>query len=151
MFSPKGIAPRKVRLWIDPKASEAEGPVVFYWHGTGSAPTEALTGLGQAGIDAVTAAGGIVAAPHADPAAAPSPWWLVLTEKEDDLLLADEVLACAIQEVGIDVRRIHSMGLSAGGLHTSQMSVRRSSYVASVVPYSGGLLDGLMPPWDAPS
>ena len=31
------------------------------------------------------------------------------------------------------------MGMSAGGLMTAQMGYRRSAYIASIVPYSGGL------------
>jgi poly(3-hydroxybutyrate) depolymerase len=82
-----------------------------------------------------------VAAPFHDPAAGTWPWYLTVgSGKEDDLLVADEILACAIEKVGVDVRRIHSMGMSAGGLQTVQMSYRRSGYIASVAPYSGGLI-----------
>src|SRR5690606_16148350 len=88
-----------------------------------------------------TAAGGIVAAPYSDPAAGAFPWFLTTGRtRMDDLLVADEVLGCALQGVGVDVRRIHSIGMSAGGLQTAQMSYRRSGYLASVVTYSGGLI-----------
>jgi hypothetical protein len=140
-FAPAGIAPRKVRIWIGPAAATADGPLVFYWHGTGSSPSEAVTGLSQAVIDEIVSKGGIVAAPYADPAAGTFPWFLTASRtRMDDLLVADEVLACARQGIGVDVRRIHSIGMSAGGLQTTQMSYRRSGYVASVVTYSGGLL-----------
>jgi len=141
-FSPAGIAPRSVRLYIDEAAAQnSDGPLVFYWHGTGSNPIfEPPYGLGQA-LNDVTAAGGVVAAPHHDPAAGTYPWFLTSgAGAEDDLFVADEVLACAIQKVGVDLRRIHSIGMSAGGLQTTQMSYRRSGYLASVVTYSGGLL-----------
>jgi predicted esterase len=52
--------------------------------------------------------------------------------------IADEILACAIEQVGIDTTRIHSVGVSAGALQTSFMSYFRSGYLASVVSYSGG-------------
>jgi predicted esterase len=55
------------------------------------------------------------------------------------------VLACAIEKVGVDTRRIHTLGMSAGGLHTAQMSLRRSNYIASAVPYSGGIIYGNPP------
>lgn len=140
-FSPAGIAPRKVRIWIGTAAATQDGPLVFYWHGTGSSPSEAVYGLSQAGIDEITSAGGIVAAPYADPAAGTFPWFLTASQtRMDDLLVADEVLACARASVGVDLRRIHSIGMSAGGLQTTQMSYRRSGYLASVVTYSGGLL-----------
>ncbi|MCA9556268.1 MAG: hypothetical protein KC933_39955, partial [Myxococcales bacterium] len=140
-FSPAGIAPRDVEIWIGPNATASDGPLLFYWHGTGSSPVnEPPYGL-EGMIDAVESMGGIVAAPHHDPAAGTFPWFLTTgTGKEDDLLLADEILACAIENVGIDLRHIHSIGMSAGGLNTTQMSYRRSGYLASVVPYSGGLI-----------
>lgn len=148
-FAPAGIEPRAVRLWMSDAAATKDGPLVFYWHGTGSQPQEATYGLGSDYIDQVVAQGGIIVAPYHDPAAGDFPWWLVLGEREDDLLLADEVLACAIDQVGVDVRRIHVSGMSAGGLQTAQMSFRRSGYVASAAPYSGGFL--VSPPAQDPS
>lgn len=147
VFAPEGIPERSVRLWMSDAADELDGPVVFYWHGTGSNPNEATFGLGQGFIDAVVDAGGIVVAPSSDPQAGTFPWYLVLGEQEDDLILADEVLGCALESVGVDITRIHSAGMSAGGLQTSQMSYRRSNYLASVVTYSGGFLGS--PPPDA--
>lgn len=140
VFAPAGIEPRAVRLWMSEAAATMDGPLVFYWHGTGSQPQEAVYGLGQAYIEQVVAQGGIIAAPHHDPEAGTFPWWLVLSQREDDLVLADEVVACAIEQVGIDVRRIHTAGMSAGGLQTAQMSFRRSGYIASAAPYSGGFI-----------
>jgi predicted esterase len=139
-FSPAGIEPRDVRLWMSDAAATMDGPLVFHWHGTGSQPLEAQYGLGAKYIDQVVAQGGIIAAPHHDPAAGQFPWFLVAGTQEDDLLLADEVLACAIEQLGVDTRRIHTIGMSAGGLQTAQFSVRRSGYIASAVPYSGGFI-----------
>lgn len=56
-----------------------------------------------------------------------------------DLRVADEIVACVAARVGIDPRRIHSVGHSAGALHTTQMSFHRSAWLASVVTFSGGL------------
>ncbi len=139
-FAPAGIAPRAVRLWMSDAAATLDGPLVFYWHGTGSSPQEALYGLGADHVAQVVEQGGIIAAPVHDPAAGDFPWWLVLGTREDDLLLADEVLACAIDQLGVDTTHIHTAGMSAGGLQTSQMSIRRSGYIASAVPYSGGVI-----------
>ncbi len=140
-FEPAGIAPRAVQLWMADEVAASDGPLVFYWHGAGSSPvSEPPYGLGEA-LDAVRAQGGVVAAPHHDPAAGQWPWFLTAgSGPEDDLLVADEVLACAIEQVGIDTRRIHSIGMSAGALQTTQLSYRRSGYFASVVTYSGGLI-----------
>jgi predicted esterase len=146
MFAPTGIEPRAVRLWMSDAATTMDGPLVFYWHGTGSQPEEARYGLGGDFVDQVVAMGGIVAAPYHDEAAGDFPWWLVLGTEEFDLQVADEVLGCAIEQVGVDVTRIHSAGMSAGGLQTSQFSWRRSGYLASVAVYSGGFLGA--PPTD---
>lgn len=146
-FHPGETGPRQARVWYDPE-SGGGGPVVFYWHGTGSSPNEATFGLGPAAIDDILARGGMVVAPVADPEAGQFPWFLVLGQREDDLHLMDEILGCAAEGPGVDASRIHAIGMSAGGLQTSQASVRRSSYLASVVAYSGGLLSEDIPSAD---
>lgn len=136
-FAPSGIAPRDVLLSIGADAETKDGPLVFFWHGAGGDPSEATGALGPA-IAGVTSAGGIVAAPYHDPAAGDLPWFLSTGgTREDDLRLADEILACAIAKKGIDLRHVHSVGFSAGAMNTTQFALRRSSYVASVVVYSG--------------
>ncbi len=115
-------------------AASLDGPVVFYWYGTGGQPTQAVSGLGQAGIDRIKAAGGIVVAPsHVN--GGTFPW---LQGQEQTYALVDEVIACADEKLGIDARRIHSLGFSAGALFTTQLGYARSSYLASVATYSGG-------------
>jgi predicted esterase len=137
---PEGVRPRKVRIWIGPAAQERDGPLVFYWHGTGMSPGDANFSIGKNNIKEIINMGGVVAAPHADRAAQPYPWYIANDDtNEDDLLVADEVVACAINKVGIDVRRIHATGMSAGGLITSDMALRRSYYLASSSPHSGGI------------
>ncbi|MGE0792370.1 MAG: hypothetical protein AB7S26_42240 [Sandaracinaceae bacterium] len=150
-FAPAGIAPREVQLWVSDAAATLDGPLVFWWHGTGGAPTQAENGLGMDTIDAILALGGIVAAPVHDPDAGRFPWFLTTGSRDDDLLLADEILACAIAGPGVDVMRVHSLGSSAGALHTAQMNFRRASYLASVVTYSGGLVTATAPRTDAPT
>lgn len=139
-FSPGETGPRSARVWFDPETGGG-GPLVFYWHGTGSNPLEAEFGIGQAGIDDILERGGMVVAPVSDPEAGQFPWYLVLGQEEDDIHLMDEIVGCAAEGPGIDPSRIHALGMSAGGLQTSQVSVRRSSYIASVVTYSGGILN----------
>lgn len=151
-FHPAGLdSPRDVRIWVDlDTAQQADGPVVFYWHGTGGSPQEALTGIGELGIQEILDLGGIVIAPTHDPMAGIFPWWLVLSETDDDLQLADEVLACAREQIGVDASRIYAAGFSAGGLNTAQMSIRRSGYIAAAAPYSGGLIFGAKPAFQDP-
>jgi predicted esterase len=136
-FSPAGITPRNVLLWVGPGGAQP-GPLVFYWHGAGGDPSEAPTALGSTAMNGIQSAGGIVAAPYHDPLSTTLPWLLTLGgAQEDDLQVADEILACAIAARGVDMRHIHSVGFSAGAMNTEQFMARRSGYLASEVVYSG--------------
>jgi poly(3-hydroxybutyrate) depolymerase len=146
-FSPSGLVPRKVRIWMSEAARSQDGPLIVFWHGltrTASDAAGAAVGLGPDVVAEVVTAGGIVAAPERSekretPALGQLPWLLALgTGEDDDLRVMDEVVACARSEVGIDLRRIHTTGMSAGGLQTGQVGARRSGYLASTVVFSGG-------------
>jgi predicted esterase len=139
MFAPAGMPPRMVKLAL----TSGRGPLLLYWHATGSSPAEARYALG-ATEDAILSDGGVVAAPSSDAAAGTFEWFIVNgSTKLDDFLLADEIVACLAKADRIDPTRIHSMGMSAGALQTTAFSFVRSSYVASVATYSGGLPDGV--------
>jgi predicted esterase len=119
-------------------AGAMDGPLVFFWHGAGGDPSEAPGALGDKAMSEIQAQGGIVAAPYHDPVANQLPWYLCLGgTQEDDLKVADEILACAIAKKGVDLRRVHSVGFSAGAMNTEQFAARRSGYIASEVVYSG--------------
>jgi len=135
-FSPKGVQARDVLLWVG--AGSQPGPLVFFWHGAGGDPSEAPAALGAKAMAGIQAAGGIIAAPYHDPANTVLPWFLTLGgTQEDDLQVADEILACAIARKSVDMRRIQSVGFSAGAMNTEQFMARRSGYLASEVVYSG--------------
>jgi predicted esterase len=149
-FSPDGIASRLVYLWV---GSGSGGPLVFWWHGAGGQAQNAPTGLGESVVSAITAQGGVVASIEADPEMGMAEWYLNVFVREDDLLVADLVTACAVQQKNIDVTHIHVVGFSAGGKQAAQMAIRRSAYVASVVLYSGGLFPHQLnpyPPYENP-
>jgi poly(3-hydroxybutyrate) depolymerase len=150
MFMPDGVS-RKVLLYIGAPAQmqTMHGPLVFSWHSTIPDPSQANVWLGDSVIADIKAQGGLVAAPYTADPTATRPWDNVPggpQNTDGDQRLMDEVVACAITKAGIDVRRIHAIGMSAGGLKTAQVSLRRSGYIASVVVYSGGLVEGDMPP-----
>ncbi|MBK8256089.1 MAG: hypothetical protein IPK82_25900 [Polyangiaceae bacterium] len=135
--SPDGKA-RDVNVWVGDATKDLDGPIVFFWHGVGGKPTDALYALGSAVIDDVKAMGGMVVAPVHDPNAGQFPWYLTIGgTDESDLRVMDEVLACAIDSIGVDLRHIHSVGFSAGAMNTTQVGWRRSGYIASVVTFSG--------------
>lgn len=147
-FQPGETGPRRARVYFDPSAGGG-GPVVFWFHGTGGSADDTADALPQDDFDAITAMGGMVVSPYADPASGQFPWFLVTGDRQDDLHLMDEIVGCAAAGPGIDARRIHAAGFSAGGLHTAQAALRRASYVASTVPISGGVYSASTPS-DAP-
>jgi len=125
---------KSVRIRVAPDAPLQNGPLVFAWHGLGGSPNGALSLLaGNNQLQDILDMGGMVAAPDgggppfefSDPI-----YWEVM----------DEVVACAMQQVGIDPFRIHSIGMSAGGLTTTILSYVRSNYLASIVAWSGGFM-----------
>jgi hypothetical protein len=137
-----------VTIYIDPNAKskpDPGGPLIIYWHATLQSPVEVLSGFGMQNISAVTAAGGVVAAPATTACSGCTTtddgYWFV----EDDVV-ADEIVACAIQQAKIDTTHIHTLGWSAGGLHTTHVAQARSNYIASFISYSGGLF--LLPSTD---
>ncbi len=149
-FAPAGIPPRKVKLALDPAAANDHGELVIYWYATGSSTLEAQYSLG-ATEQAITAAGGIVATPYADPTAGQFEWFMVNgSAKLDDFIVADEIVGCLAQAHRIDPSHIHSMGMSAGALQTTAVSLMRSAYIASVATYSGGLPSGFAPTTENP-
>ncbi len=134
-FSPNGVQ-RKVQLYLDDAASKKhDGPLIFYWYGTTGQPSQVIDVLGVDGINRIKALGGIVvAAAHRHSKLLP--WINVSAEQE--FALMDDVLACAIQKVGVDLQRIHAMGFSTGALLAARAGYARSGYLASLVIYSGG-------------
>jgi predicted esterase len=136
-----------VQLWVGAKQANKIGAVYFYWHGTGGSSAEAAR-LGNA-IDEITSEGGIVASFSTTTAQGQNTgnnvWYT------GDFAMADEILACAVQQLNIDTRRIYTGGCSAGGLQASAMVYTRSSYIAAAMPNSGGnvftfpLQDGHVP------
>jgi poly(3-hydroxybutyrate) depolymerase len=128
---------QSVRVWAGTPSASSKGPLVIYWHATGGVPDEAVSGLGQAAISEIVMAGGMVAAQAQTTGQGTNTGnnvWFT-----GDFEVADEIVACAIEQLNIDTRRIYASGFSAGGLQTAWMSYERSGYIAAVVPYSGGL------------
>ncbi|MGC4095088.1 MAG: hypothetical protein QM756_45650 [Polyangiaceae bacterium] len=125
----------QVSLSIGP--ANTKGPVLFYWHATGTTYTEVQSGFGDV-IQDVKANGGVVASFTTTTSSGTNTgngvWYT------GDLEVADEVLACAIEQGLVDTRRIHVSGCSAGGLQCAAMSYLRSGYVASVLCMSGGFV-----------
>lgn len=114
------------------------GPLVLYFHALDANSKQVTAAIGQAAIDNVVAQGGVVASFNAVPCLRCGLADDVVWYDEDDVV-SDQVVACAIQNAQIDTRRIHSVGFSSGALHTMHLALARSNYIASVASFSGGV------------
>jgi hypothetical protein len=137
------IAGQTAYIWSGAAATSGGGfgkggPIVFYWHGTGSSPIEAATFFGTE-TNEVVAAGGLVASFESTVGTGNCTSGTCIFY-DGDYNTADEILACAVQQLAIDTSRIVSTGCSAGGLQTGSMLYYRSSYLACAMPNSGGVV-----------
>jgi hypothetical protein len=125
---------KEVRVWVGEPRDDVAGAILMYWHASGPEPDEASRALGQ-NIDRVTAEGGIVAAftETLGTGELTSPNWYT-----GDFAMADVLVACAVEQLHIDTRRIYTSGCSAGGLQVGMMVYARASYLAAAIAMSGG-------------
>lgn len=150
-FCPAGFPCRDVRF-TSVESTTGTGPLVLAWAGTFNNP-DTLVGSDFATdllISMADAEGGMVALPYPDPGAVsrpdtPFPWWVVCgfvnpsqCDRLDDFALADEIVACSIEQGLIDPDRISSAGGSAGGIMTTHL-VNRVPWLAGAVSWSGGV------------
>jgi poly(3-hydroxybutyrate) depolymerase len=130
------------QLWAGTPTADQHGPLLLYWHGTGSVSSEPVRTIGQAQIDAITGAGGLVASPEATTGQGTTTnnkvWYT------GDFEPADQVVACAIEQLHVSTRQIYVSGASAGGLQAVYMAYARSGYIAAAAPLSGGYLFSVM-------
>jgi hypothetical protein len=133
-------------LWVGSKAATATGPIVIYWHATGTTYSEAQEALGD-NIATITGLGGVVASAVSTTSTGTNTgdavWYT------GDINWADFIIACAIEQLNIDTTHIHAAGYSAGALQTGYMWYARSGYLASTIVYSGGV--GFPPAMQDPS
>jgi hypothetical protein len=130
------VSGQSVSIWAGAK-SATPAPILFYWHGTGSSAAEAQYEMGTE-INEITAAGGLVASFSTSTAqgtdTGDAVWYT------GDFAMADQILACAVQQLNIDTRKIYTAGCSAGGLQAGAMVYSRASYLAAAMPNSGGIV-----------
>jgi predicted esterase len=126
---------QQVQLWVGAKKAGKKGPIMFYWHGTGGRSTEATGGLAK-GNQEILDEGGVIASftttTKTGQNTGNNVWYT------GDFEMADQILACAIEQQDVDPRRVYTAGCSAGGLQASAMVYARSSYLAGAMPNSGG-------------
>lgn len=64
--------------------------------------------------------------------------WGILGEEDPDLVLYDDLRACAAEEFGADLTRVSAYGFSGGALWTSMLLIKRADTLAAVAQSSGG-------------
>jgi predicted esterase len=115
------------------------GAIYFFWHGTGGSASQ-VSMVPASVRNEVVSSGGIVASFNG-----PSSSGMggdcsgTAAHSKADFDAADQIVACAVKNHGIDPRRIYTTGCSAGGLQSGCMAQLRSSYIAASAPNSGGV------------
>ncbi|MFZ5891399.1 MAG: hypothetical protein ACOY0T_10135 [Myxococcota bacterium] len=125
-----------ISLQVGPK-KDGTGSLLFYWHGTGSSAAEVNRLVPARVRQEILDAGGIIVS-FGGSTRTGGDCSGTSTFSKDDFKIADLIAACAVQNHGINPARIYTTGCSAGGLQAGCMGAMRSSYVAAVVPNSGG-------------
>lgn len=111
-------------------------PVLFTWHWLGGDAQQMMDWLGFG--DLPESEDVIVVAPDSD--GYPSEWrWEQPSEDNPDATFFEDVLACLVEQWDIDLGRVHTTGMSAGGLWSTWLILNRSEWLASAAPMSGGV------------
>jgi len=110
-------------------------PVLFAWHWLGGSGSDILRYLELRTL--ADTEGVIVIAPDSDGYLYE---WRFSMPAEDnpDLLLFEDLLACAHATWSVDLDRVYATGMSAGGLWSSYLTVHASQWLAATAPLSGG-------------
>ncbi len=112
-------------------------PVVYYWHPLGGTASMMVNYLD---LEQVAADNNVVLVVPDALDTNPFEWNFVAGEAEaaDDLALFDDLRTCLSDQRQIDLRRVYSTGMSAGGLWTTFLSIHRGDALASILVMSGG-------------
>ncbi|MCK6569523.1 hypothetical protein L6V77_00240 [Myxococcota bacterium] len=131
---------RTFRLYVPSTWTEGtDYPLVYVWHGLGQSQDEIEE---NSNIVALVDEFEVIAVvPDSQAENKPGVEWDQLGVGENaDLVFFDDMLTCIDKGFGVDLDRVHSTGLSAGGLWTTYLTMFRSETIASSVAFSGGLL-----------
>jgi poly(3-hydroxybutyrate) depolymerase len=124
-----------VQLWVGTATADAARPVVVYWHGTGSAASEAESMLSPV-FDKILAQGGIIASlsdtTEEGDITSTGTWYT------GDFAIVDELIGCLGAHANIDAQRIYTAGCDSGGIQAGALAYARSNYIAAAMLNSGG-------------
>ena len=125
-----------IQLDVGTPPPEATAPMLFYWHGTASTSGEYKM-MAEPVASAILAAKGVIVSFQGTTGGDLYSFSSIFGA--GDLVLADQLVACAVRNANVDPRRIYTMGCSAGGFISTAKAALRSSYNAAAAPNSGGV------------
>jgi poly(3-hydroxybutyrate) depolymerase len=130
---------RKVKL-IYPSTGAAGAPVLFVWHPLGSNARQMVNWMDL--DDWAEENGFVVVAP--DSLDSNLFEWDFWNDGTHDVTMYDDLRTCLYREEGVDLARVSSTGMSAGGLWTTWLGIHRGDTLATIAPFSGGIEDGIV-------
>lgn len=126
---------REAYVYVPDGDDGEDAPIVFFWHPLGASARLMVQYFDfQIFADAHEM---IFVLPEATPDA-PYEWGFWLDDGGDDAVLYDDLRTCLVQELGADARRVHTAGVSAGGLWSTWLTLHRADTLASSLVMSGG-------------
>jgi dienelactone hydrolase len=126
-----------VRIVLPPTPEGA--PVLFAWHWLGGSARDIIRSMAL--DDLAEQEGVIIIAPNS--AGSPYEWELTTPpERNPDLALFRDLLACLHEQFAVDLNRVWTTGMSAGGLWTTYLTMHESQWLAASAPLSGGTFPG---------
>lgn len=128
---------RGVQLTVG--AANKMGALLFFWHGTGGSASQVSMVPASARNEIISSGGVIASFNGRDSSGSAGDCSGTRAHNIADFNAADQIVACAVKNHGIDPRRIYTTGCSAGGLQSGCMAQLRSNYIAASAPNSGGV------------
>ena len=124
---------RGVDIFV-PKSGKDPG-LLFAWHGLGDSKEKFGKAMNAQGIADLLNV--IVAVPQSQGSVTGWGWTSDTTALRDSTLF-DDLLTCIDQQWDIDNHRVFTTGFSAGGLWSSYLVCKRSTFLAAALIWSGG-------------
>lgn len=119
---------------IVPESGAEGAPVVFVWHPLGGTARMMVQYLG---LNTLADEQGVV---FVVPDAVEGNLfeWDFWNGDDNDVTLYDDLRTCLSTEMGVDLSRVSTTGMSAGGLWSSWLGVHRGDTLSTVLAMSGG-------------
>jgi poly(3-hydroxybutyrate) depolymerase len=124
---------RTVKI-IVPESGTQDAPVVFVWHPLGGTARMMVQYLG---LNTLADEHGVVFVVP-DSVEGNLFEWDFWNGDDNDVTLYDDLRTCLSTEMGVDLARVSTTGMSAGGLWSSWLGVHRGDTLSTVLAMSGG-------------